>query len=446
MKKFALASVLAIATSTLGAVPAAYAQAASGSAQSCSDQNTVKDPAEYNTYQNAAGQASPAAKAAALEDFLTKYPNTVVKNTVLTTLLLTYQQANDAPNMLKTAKRVLDSDPTSLRAALVYVYLTDQQAKAKAASDATAAQPMFDDAAKVADAALKVAAPAPCSGISPEDFAKLKTATTPIFLSAVATDDVGKKDYKDAIDNYQAELKSYPDLTAPAGAPGINETYMLGQAYVQEDPKDLPDGIFYLERAAQYAPATAKDSVEQAAEYWYKKYHGGMDGFDPVKQLAHDNATPPASYKPTPAPPPPSPDTLAHQALYPPSGPPTDIKTMALSDKEFVLANGNDADAATVWATMKGVVTEVPGIVVQATASSVQLAVSPDNQQATPKVADFTVNLAKPLTDIPAIGSSVKYDATFDSYTKTPPMIIMSDGSVPAPAKKAPARKPAAHH
>src|SRR5271155_5204311 len=115
MKKFALASVLAIATSTLGAVPAAYAQAA---AAGCSD--TIKDPAEYNTYSNAIGQTAPAAKAAALEDFLTKYPNTVVKNQVLTTLLLTYQQANDSANMLKTAKRVLDSDPSSLRAALVY--------------------------------------------------------------------------------------------------------------------------------------------------------------------------------------------------------------------------------------------------------------------------------------------------------------------------------------
>jgi hypothetical protein len=117
-----------------------------------------------------------------------------------------------------------------------------------------------------------------------------------------------------------------------------------------------------------------------------------------------------------------------------------------LGDKEFVLANGNQADADAVWATMKGVVTEVPGIVVQATATSVQLAVSPDNQQATPKVADFTVNMTKPLTEIPTIGSSVKYDATFDSYTKTPSMIIMSDGSVPAAPKKPTAHKPPAHH
>src|SRR5271168_5322558 len=434
MKKFVFAAVLALATSTLCAVPFAFAQ-----------DLTIKDPAEYNAYQNAIGQSAPAAKAAALEDFLTKYPNTVVKESVLTQLLGAYQQANDQANMLKTAKRILDVDPNNLRAAFVYVYLTKANATKQAASDPTGAQPLFDDAAKVAQAALGATAPSPGSGLSADDFTKLKTATTPIFLSAIATDDVGKKDYKDAIDNYQKELQSYPDLSSPANALGINETYMLGQAYVgDKDPKDIPNGIFYLARAAQYAPAAAQASVEQAAEYWYKKYHGGMDGFDAVKQLAKANATPPATFAITPAPPPPSPETLAHQALYPPSGPPTDIKTMALGDKEFVLANGNQSDADAVWATMKGVVTEVPGVVVQATASSVQLAVSQDAQQT--KTADFTVNMTKPLTDIPAIGSSVKYDATFDSYTKTPPMIIMSDGSVPAAPKKAPAHKPSAHH
>ncbi len=430
MKRFVLASVLAIATSTLCATPCALAQ----------DQVTIKDPAEYNAYQNAVGQSAPAAKAAAIEDFLTKYPQTVVKVDMLGRLLLAYQQANDVPNALKTAKRLLDADPNNLRAAAFYVYMTKAQAT-KAGIDPAAAQQMLDDAAKVAQSALKFTAPA---GTSADDFAKLQTATTPIFESAIATDDVGKKDYKDAIDNYAAELKFYPDLSSQAGAPGINETYMLGQAYVQEDPKDLPNAIFYLARAAQYAPPAAKDSVEQAAEYWYKKYHGSLDGFDAIKQLAHDNATPPASYAPTAAPPPPSPETLAHNALYPASGPPTDIKTMALSDKEFVLANGNQADADAVWATMKGVrATGIPGVVIQATADSVQLAVSPDAQQT--KTADLTINFTKPLATAPTVGSSVKYDATFDSYTKTPPMIIMSDGALPAAAKPPVKKRPAAH-
>ena len=130
MKKFALASVLAIATSTLGAVPAAYAQA-----PNCSDQLTIKDPAEFNTYQNAIGQDHPGREGRGDRGFLDQVSQYRRQGPVLTTLLPTYQQANDSANMLKTAKRVLDADPTSLRAALVYVYLTKQQATAKAATD-----------------------------------------------------------------------------------------------------------------------------------------------------------------------------------------------------------------------------------------------------------------------------------------------------------------------
>jgi hypothetical protein len=44
------------------------------------------------------------------------------------------------------------------------------------------------------------------------------------------------------------------------------------------------------------------------------------------------------------------------------------------------------------------------------------------------------------------VGDTVKYVATFDSYTKSPVMIIMKDGELPSAPKKAPARRPATHH
>ena len=49
-----------------------------------------------------------------------------------------------------------------------------------------------------------------------------------------------------------------------------------------------------------------------------------------------------------------------------------------------------------------------------------------------------------PLKTVPAIGSTVTYDATFDSYTANPPMITLSDGELPAKAKPA-AHRRAAH-
>ncbi len=77
MKKSVLASLLALAIISPGSVSLVYGQAAAPSGQI-----TIKDPTEYNDYTNAVGQSTPAAKAAAIEAFLTKYPNSVVKNDI----------------------------------------------------------------------------------------------------------------------------------------------------------------------------------------------------------------------------------------------------------------------------------------------------------------------------------------------------------------------------
>ena len=430
MKKVVFASVLAIATSALFSAAVAFAQSQGAAA----DQITIKDPAEYNSYTNAIGQSSPAGKSAAIEAFLTQYPNTVVKADVLTQLVDAYSKQQQMDKTLDAATRLLQVDPSNLRALTFYVYIK----KAKYTANPAANQAAIDDAAAKAQQGLNATKPA---AMAQADFDKLKAATTPIFLSAIATDDLAKKDNDGAIAQFTAELKSV-DPAATTGGPILNDTYLLGNTYISKDPKDYVNGIFFLTRAAQYEPEPAKTTIEQAAEYWYKKYHTppdvtgpkALDGFDVVQKTSHDNVFPPAGFTIVAAPPPPAPDKLAHDAVT--STP--DLKTMALADKEFVLANGNDEDAGKVWGVMKDIRAQVPGVVIAATASSVQLAVSPDAQQS--KTADFTINFTKPLAEIPAVGASVKYDATFDSYTKTPPMIILKDGEPVVPPK------PVVHH
>ena len=68
MKKLVFAFVLALASLSLVSAPLLRAQ----------DTITIKDPAEYNTYQNAFAQKDPQAKASALESFLKAYPQSVV--------------------------------------------------------------------------------------------------------------------------------------------------------------------------------------------------------------------------------------------------------------------------------------------------------------------------------------------------------------------------------
>ena len=260
------------------------------------------------------------------------------------------------------------------------------------------------------------------------DYQKLKAATTPIFYSAIALDDENKKDYAGAVDSFRKELQNVDPASTQSG-PSLNDTYLLGQAYAQETPPDLKNAIWFLTRAAAYAPAAAKPQIEQAAEYYYKKFHGSMDGFPQVQQQVTTSVMPPDSYNPTAAPPPPSPADQAAQVVA--STP--DLKTLSLGDKEFILFNGKPEDAEKVWATLKGVVAQVPGKVVSATADSVQLAVTPDAQGS--NTADFTINMKEPLKEVPAIGSTVTYTAKFDSYTQNPKMITLTEGTPPAPTR-----------
>src|SRR5271155_2172751 len=416
MKKVVFASVLAVASSALYLLPAAVAQ----DQGSQSSQITIKDPAEYNAYTSAIGQSTPAAKAAAIESFLQSYPNSVVKGDLLAQLVNAYQATGDTAKTYDAAKRLLQVDPNNLRALIFVVYIEKQQANGD--------QAKLDDAAALAQRGESATKPA---NMNDADFQKLKDVGTPIFYDVIGADDVAKKDYKDAIAAYTAELHAAKDPAQTTQQPLLADTYALGNAYVQEDPKDLVNGIWYLTRAAQYLQEPYKSTVEKAAEYWYKKYHGGMDGFDQIKQLAHDNEFPPDSYKPVAAPPPPSPKDLAHNALVTTPDP----TKLALGDKEYILANGSPEDAQNVWAVLQGQTAEVPGVVIQASTESVQLAFSDDAKQS--QKADFTINMKAPLKEVPAVGSTQTYLATFDSYTQNPPMIILKDGE-PKPTAKAP--------
>ncbi|HZD76432.1 MAG TPA: hypothetical protein VE218_05470 [Acidobacteriaceae bacterium] len=432
MKKVALASLLAIATSMLCATPIALAQAAASGAPSSI---TIKDPAEYNDYSNAISQSSPAAKASAIEAFLTKYPNSVVKEEMLEQLMAAYQAQNNLDKTVEAASRLLQTDPNNLRALAITVYIKKQQAAQK--STPADQQPLLDEAA--ADAQKGLAAPKPAN-LSQADFDKLKAAVTPIFYGAIATDDQLKKDYPGAEDNFKKELAAVPVAQTETG-PQLNDTYLLGQAYAQQTPPDLKNAVWFLTRAAMYAPPAAKDQIEKAAEYYYNKYHGSMDGFDQVKTLVTQSVLPPDSYNPTQFIPPSPADQAAKVVASTP-----DLKTLNLNDKEFILFNGKPEDAGKMWDTMKGQTYQIPGKVVSATADSVQLAVTDDAKAS--NTADFTINMKKPLTTPPAIGAMVSYDATFDSYTQNPKMITLIDGAPPAPekpARRTPRKRSAAH-
>jgi tetratricopeptide (TPR) repeat protein len=445
MKKLAFASVMAFASLSLVSAPTLRAQ----------DTGTisVKDPVEYQAFETASTQSDPKAKAAALEDFLTKYPQTVLKKDVTNMLLDAYQQAGDQDNALKAANRLLQLDPNDTKAIFISVYIDKQKCqKGVDPNTGKLSDPTpCDDAATLAAKGLTVAKPA---GTSDADWQKQTAAAYPLFHSAEALDDaLSKKDYKATVAEYTTELGLYPPDQTTSG-PGLVATLNIAEAYAKETPPDAINAIWFYARAVDFAPANYKPIIEKKLDYWYNKYHGSMDGLDAIKTQVQSSVLPPAGFTISPAP---TPAEKIHTIL---TNTP-DLSTLALADKELVLAFGSKDDADKLWAIMKDKDTPVPGVVIEATATTIKMAVTDDAKQA--KTADFIVNMKAPLPEkeIPAPGfeyglqsqGKAELDGTYDSYTQIPgtdtvpqsAQIVLRDAVV-IPAKRVPVHKPTAAH
>src|SRR5438445_688627 len=94
-------------------------------------QKVIKDPTEYNAYITATQLTDPNQKAAALETFVTTYPNSVVKEDALATEMAAYQQAGNAAKSAEVAQRVLQANPNNVPALVVTVYGKLIEAKTK---------------------------------------------------------------------------------------------------------------------------------------------------------------------------------------------------------------------------------------------------------------------------------------------------------------------------
>jgi hypothetical protein len=465
MNKAAIASLLALAA--FAVVPglvsdnrAAFAQApaAAGSGQ------IVMEPAEQADYDNAMNKiTAPAQQAPALEAYLAKYPKSGVKNYVLLKIMFDYSQVDPA-KALVAADNVIAATPNVLQAYIIEVAVRKGQAE-DPKTDAATKQSLLDAAVPYAQKGLPVAQGPKPADVTAEQWAQLTALAIPTFYSTIGEDDLGKKDSAGAITAYKAELAAMkPDQLATPAA--LQETYYLGQAYYIATPPDYLNCAFYTTRAAALAPAQFQSQLQPLATYCYKKYHGGADGYEALVALAKANPDPPADLATTVKPAPTDEDIVAQTIASTP-----DLATLALSDKEFILQHGKQADGDKVFDTIKGKSVEIPdALVISSTPTVLQVAVSDDAVQS--KKADFTFNLKpieepkekgsspaakaayarekkaydKQMADVAAataVGQKVTLQGTYTSYTAKPIMITMDDGEVILP--KAAARTPVRH-
>lgn len=393
-------------------------QAAEGqSASAQPQQKTIKDPAEYNAYMSATSQTDPNAEAQALEAFLQQYPNTVVKEESLEQLMGAYQKAGNSAKMVDAANRLLQADPNNIRALALLVYTKRAQAGTLPPAQA---EPVYAEAAQLAQRGLQAAETMPrAPGVSDADYKKLQDGVRVIFNGAIGMEALQRKDYPAA----QKALAAA--VAVPEDANNLQDVYPLATAYLQANPPDYTNGLWYAARAVDLAaqnPA-AQQQIEKFALYYYKKYHGNTDGWDQVKQQAQASPTPPANFEISKAPPPPTPCQFADTIMK--NNP--DVSQMAYGDWLFVLGSGNQKDADAVWTFLNGKLVPVsspdhPAKVISATTDELVLATTDDDIQE--NKADVTLKLATPLaaSKVPQPGTmlTTKYLGKATSYTPIP--------------------------
>jgi hypothetical protein len=405
MKKVVVASLLAVASIALGGQGiVAHAQDSSG-ASAQSGGGIQMSPAEYKAYNDAISQTTPQTKAAALESYLTAYPNSAVKASTMQMLMQTYS-GFDPAKTLSTADRLLQVQPDNLVALTFETYFHRQDADK--ATDPAAKLAALDTAAGFAQKGLAAAKP---KDMSDAEFEKMKAGIAPGLYGAIAEDAAAKKDMKTAITNYTEELKAAPPASTTAPGLVLQDTYQLGLAYYQSTPPDYLNCSWFTSRAAAFAPEPYKTEFLKVATYCYKKYHGNSDGYDAITTAVQASLFPPATLSTTIKPAPSPADIVAQVIATTP-----DLATLAVSDKEFILQNGKPADAAKVWDTVKGKSFQLPDVtVVAATDSSIQASVSDDAVAS--KTADFTFTMKEPLKTVPTPGTKITLSGTYTSYT-----------------------------
>jgi hypothetical protein len=428
MKKVVFASLLAVA----GAVPLASLTFAQQPAAPAAGQIQMSEE-EYKDYTAATNAATPAAKVAAFQAYLTKYPKSAVKNDVLNQILYAASQTGDEASILSAADNLLAVDPGNLRALTFETYYL--RGDGDKATDPATKQADLDKAAAFAQKGLDAPKPA---GMSDADFKDLQSKTASTFLSAIAYDDLAKKDTAAAITALKKEIDGAPDQTK-VPSPVLQDVFTLANAYYTSTPPDYLNCAWYATRAATFAPDAYKPQIQPLANFCYKKFHGKMDGYDAMQTSVQTNLDPPAGFLEaiTPAP---KPADMVHALIA--STP--DLATLALGDKETALQYGSQEDADKVFDSVKGKSVEFPDVtVVSATADQLVLMVSDDANAS--KTPDFTVNMKESLKTVPAVGAKITVQGTYASYTASPLMITMSDGSVVEPKKK-PVPKAPVHH
>jgi hypothetical protein len=432
-----LAVLMALCLLGIKAVPVA-AQAATQTQDSCTGAGQHYTMAEYNSYTAAANEKDPAAQLKALDDFVSKYPNSCLLNYIYP---LYYQNYGNQKNYAKVIdycdKEIALGDKASpaekLQAysvrAFAYNHMQNPDtAQSKAAYNAAI------EGAKLLDALPKP------DGYDDAKFAAEKKGILLNFNYTAANAAMAAKDYPSAIQMYKVVLTTSPD--------DFVANFNLGRSYLALTPPQQLDAIWAFARAS-----TSKNGTEQqikAVKAYLPKvianYQGGtvcdsvaQAELNELLQLAATSPERPASYK-----------------LYSSAELQAAQKDMTIASVVTDLKAGGDK-AKLTWTAACGLeFPDVPGKIIDTTAGADTVVLKNafvtsdvEFEAATTPNMEFTIKSAdQPDAAKLEKGNPVRVTATLESYEPDPAFMLHWDkakvneedlpkaGKKPAPKKK----------
>ncbi|HEV2112550.1 MAG TPA: hypothetical protein VGR50_00290 [Terriglobales bacterium] len=408
-----LALVAALALPLMAQDPSSQAQPGTTQPQ---QKKEIKDPAEYNSYVAAIGMSDSGQKAAALEQFVAQYPNSVMKGDALQQIMGAYQQANNIPKAADAATKLLQAEPNNVAALYLLALINKANAQTGNAQAAAAARQYGERGLQALPGFTKPDA----MGADAYESARKQMAAG--FNGAAGFGAFMAKDYPAAQKYLSAAVQATPD--------DFLTNYQLAAAYLEMKPLN-PLGFWYGARAISLSKSSPQvnTQITKYVQTKYENYHGGTDGWDQILAAAASSSNPPANFTVTQE----TPATRAAKIAS--SG---DPKTMDFGSWQIVLTDADPQVADNFWNQIKGVPQAFQAKVIEADKGKLLVAATVDAMTANKADTEITMAAPIPVKLIPKVGETIGVQGVPMSYDKNPYLLHMDQGKLVV-AKKKPA-------
>jgi tetratricopeptide (TPR) repeat protein len=372
-------------------------------------ERTITDPAEYNAYINAVQMPDLQIRISALEDFLEKYPESVVREDAAVQLMAAYQQAGNATQTLATASRLLQINPSNLRALALLAYSHREAAEAGQNPQQNLAQ-----GRQLAERGLQaVEAWKPAAGLSAEEAEQFRQQVSVIFHAVIGMAALQQQDYMGAQKHLQQAVDGSPD--------DLRNVYPLALSYLQSQPSNDVMGLWYIARAVNLAAGTpAQGQIANFGRARYVSYHGSEEGWNDVVAKARAQKSPPPAFtieRDSPA------KRAARLAASQP------VKEMSLAEWSYILTHGDEELTGKVWKQIQS----LPAVafrtrVIEAERSRLLLAGTAESIEERRGDVEVTMSAPIPANLMPKPGVEIDVQGKPAGFDRSPFVLKLENG------------------